>query len=222
MLCLQEVDRNQARSGAAHQTEAIAAAMGATDWRFEPALIGEPGAQWEAAGYDDDDGTSAAYGVGLVSRYPVTRWHVIRLTPAPFRSPVYVPTVKRFILLRDEPRVALVAELTTRRGPLVVAGSHLSFVPGWNLWQLRQLVSRLAGLGHPCVLVGDLNLPRLPVRLGTSGWQMLATAKTFPAPSPKLQIDHALGFGDIPSVIAATARQLPVSDHRALVLDLAE
>jgi endonuclease/exonuclease/phosphatase family metal-dependent hydrolase len=222
VLCLQEVDRNQARSGGAHQTEAIAAAMGAADWRFEPALIGEPGAQWEAAGSDDDDGTSPAYGVGLVSRHPVERWHAIRLAPAPFRSPVYIPTVKRFILLHDEPRVALVAQIVTRRGPLIVAGAHLSFVPGWNLWQLRQLVRRLVALGHPTVLVGDLNLPRLPVRLGTSGWRMLAKDKTFPAPSPKFQIDHALGFGDIPPVIVATARQLPVSDHRALVVELAE
>jgi hypothetical protein len=35
-----------------------------------------------------------------------------------------------------------------------------------------------------------------------------------------MQIDHALGHGLLPPVAAAEARELPLSDHRALVIDL--
>ena len=49
VLGLQEIDRGQARSGGVDQTAAVADAMGAVAWRFEPALIGEPGATWRAA-----------------------------------------------------------------------------------------------------------------------------------------------------------------------------
>ena len=220
VLTLQEIDRNQARSGGVDQTEAVAMAMGAEAWRFEPALVGEPGATWRAATDDDDPkGADAGYGVGLVSRLPVRRWHVVRLRAAKVRAPVAVPGGRgRFILLPDEPRVALAAELETAHGPLVVATTHLSFVPGWNVAQVRTVTRALAALGPPCVLLGDLNLPgRLPARV--TGWRALARVKTFPGANPSMQIDHALGHGLLPVVTAAAARELPLSDHRALVVD---
>jgi endonuclease/exonuclease/phosphatase family metal-dependent hydrolase len=231
VLALQEIDRNQARSGGVDQTAAIAEAMGAGHWRFEPALVGEPGATWRAAeqgdhvagpagGRDDPASTEAGYGVGLVSKLPVRAWHVVRLRAAKVRAPVAVPGGRgRFILLPDEPRVALAAEVETSAGPLVVATTHLSFVPGWNLVQLRRVTAALEELGLPAVLLGDLNFPgRLPARV--TGWRPLATVKTFPGASPSMQIDHALGHGLLPVVAAATARQLPLSDHRALIVDL--
>jgi endonuclease/exonuclease/phosphatase family metal-dependent hydrolase len=223
VLCLQEVDRGQSRSGHAHQTELVASAMGAPAWRFEPAIIGEPGAAWRPATDDGDDAEQGAgYGVALISRRPVSRWHVIHLAPAPIRSVVYVPTQRRVILLPDEPRVAVAAEIDTPAGPIVVTSSHLSFVPGWNIWQLRLLTRRLAELVLPCVLLGDLNLPGPVVRLTARSWRPLALAKTFPAQAPKLQIDHALGLGDLPAVRRVFAELLPLSDHRALVVDLGE
>jgi endonuclease/exonuclease/phosphatase family metal-dependent hydrolase len=222
VLALQEIDRNQARSGGVDQTAAIAAGTGAGHWRFEPALIGEPGATWRAAAADDPASAEAGYGVGLVSRLPVRRWHVVRLRAAKVRAPVAVPGARgRFILLPDEPRVALAAEVETASGPLVVATTHLSFVPGWNLAQLRRLTRALALLGAPCVLLGDLNVPGgLPARV--SGWRPLAKVRTFPAAKPSMQLDHALGHGPLPVVIAVSARELPLSDHRALVLDCQE
>ncbi len=281
VLALQEIDRNQARSGGVDQTAAVAEAMGALAWRFEPALIGEPGATWRAA-VDGDHGAGAAppsvgdsrrqaapnrplrslagaaaggegagaageiggatrlaggddhatgegdhaagadagYGVGLVSRLPVRAWHVVRLRAAKVRAPVYVPGGRgRFILLPDEPRVALVAEVETAAGPLVVATTHLSFVPGWNVVQLRRVTRRLEELGLPCVLLGDLNVPGgLPAR--ATGWRALAKVRTFPATKPSMQIDHALGHGLLPVVSATTAREMPLSDHRALLVDV--
>lgn len=221
ILALQEIDRNQARSGDVDQTAEVARGMDAAAWRFEPALIGEPGATWRAA--EDTDGdpadADAGYGVGLVSRLPVTAWHVVRLRAAKVRAPVAVPGGRgRFILLPDEPRVALAAEVETPDGPRLVATTHLSFVPGWNLAQLRRVTRHLTALGPPCVLLGDLNVPgRLPAR--TTGWRPLASLRTFPGSKPSMQLDHALGHGLLPVVGAASAPELPLSDHRALVLD---
>jgi len=227
ILCLQEVDRDQARSGGVDQTGAVAEAMGAAAWRFQPALIGEPGGDWRAAEDSDDDGGSGrtagpmagGYGVGLVSRWAVVGWRVLRLAPARVRSPVYVPGRRGVILLADEPRVALVADIDTPMGPLTVATTHLSFVPGWNVVQLRKVTRRLAGDGRPCVLLGDLNIPG-PVPRWTTGWRSLARVATFPADRPALQIDHVLAHGPIPEVAAVAAHRLALSDHRALVVDL--
>lgn len=219
VLALQEIDRNQARSGHVDQTAEVARRTGAAACRFEPALIGEPGATWRAA-EDGDRAGEAGYGVGLVSRLPVRAWHVLRLRAAKVRAPVAVPGGRgRFILLPDEPRVALAAEVDAPAGPIVVATTHLSFVPGWNLAQLRQVTRFLAGLGPPCVLLGDLNVPGgLPARV--TGWRPLARVRTFPGAKPSMQIDHALGHGLLPLVRDASAVALPLSDHRALVLDL--
>lgn len=226
VLCLQEIDRGQSRSGGVDQTAEVAEAMGAAAWRFVPALMGEPGGRWRAAGDADDaydadaPGGEGGYGVGLVSRLPVTAWHVLRLPAARTRSPVFVPGRRAVILLDDEPRVGLAAELDGPMGPLVVATTHLSFVPGWNAVQLRRLTRWLTGLGRPTVLLGDLNLPGALPRWA-SGWPALARLRTFPADKPSMQLDHALGRGRLPEVVAATAPRLPLSDHRALVLDLA-
>ena len=218
VLGLQEVDRAQVRSGGVDQTDAVARGTGAVAWRFEPAILGEPGGVWRrATAIDSADGPG--YGVGLVSRLPVRDWHVVHLPPARFRSPVYVPGRRTFILLPDEPRAAVAALVDGPAGPLWIANCHLSFVPGWNAVQLRRLTRELAGLGHPCVLLGDLNLPgAIPGQV--SGWRTLARARTFPAEAPKLQIDHALGHGPLPPVTGVDGRRLPLSDHRALVVDL--
>lgn len=223
VLGMQEVDRNQPRSDAHDQTAMVAEAVNALAWRFEPALVGEPGGVWRAA-RDGDAGDTGegGYGVGLVSRLPVRAWHVVRLGAAPIRSPVYGTGSRRILLLRDEPRVGLAAELETPVGPVTVATTHLSFTPGWNAMQLRRLtraLRRLTPASQPCILMGDLNLPG-PLARWASGWRSLARVKTFPAPKPSLQIDHVLAQGRVPPVRAAHAWLLPVSDHRALVVDL--
>ncbi|HEX7277243.1 MAG TPA: endonuclease/exonuclease/phosphatase family protein [Acidimicrobiales bacterium] len=224
VLCLQEVDRGQARSGMVDQTAAIAEGMGAVAWRFVPALVGEPGAVWRPATDDDLLEGEAGYGVALVSRLPVREWHIVRLAPAKLRSPVYVPG-GGLILLDDEPRVGLAAEVElpgpgSGGGSLLVATTHLSFVPGWNLAQLRRLTRALAELSEACVLLGDLNVPT-PFARAPGGWQALVRAKTFPAPAPSMQIDHVLGRGRLPRVVGGGAHLLPLSDHRAVTVDLA-
>jgi endonuclease/exonuclease/phosphatase family metal-dependent hydrolase len=128
----------------------------------------------------------------------------------------------RVLWISDEPRAVVAAVLERPR--LVVACTHLSFVPGVNAWQLRRvrawLTALAAAAGAPLVLLGDLNLPGgLPARL--TGWTPLVTGRTFPAPAPRAQVDHALAAG-LPAAARPDGRvvRLPFSDHRALQVDL--
>jgi endonuclease/exonuclease/phosphatase family metal-dependent hydrolase len=215
---LQEVDRDQPRSNGRDLTAEVADAAGAAHWRFEPALVGTPGGQWRAA-VDDEPAGAAHYGVGLVSRFPVLSWHVVRLPASPLRSPVLLPGSKQLVMLQDEPRVGLAAVVDTPSGRMTVATTHLSFVPVWNGVQLRRLVAGLRGLPRPQVLLGDLNMPG-GVPRALTGWQVLAKAATYPAWEPRIQLDHVLGTGPLPPVSAVATPVLPVSDHRALVVTL--
>jgi endonuclease/exonuclease/phosphatase family metal-dependent hydrolase len=67
------------------------------------------------------------------------------------------------------------------------------------------------------VVMGDMNLPPLPVRRAT-GWTPLVTAATFPGWRPGVQLDHVLGIGLPPGAKARgeLAEELPVGDHRAV------
>jgi endonuclease/exonuclease/phosphatase family metal-dependent hydrolase len=218
VLALQEVDRNQPRSGAQDLTAAAAEAMGAVEHRFVAALSGSPGAAWVAAtGREQPD--SAAYGIALLSRRPVSAWEVIRLPALRTRVPMWFRGHRLPTLIRDEPRVAVAAMVDGPSGPLTVANTHLSFVPWWNGQQLRALVRGLAGVRRPLLLVGDLNMgPRRAASL--TGMRSLVSAPTFPVDHPVEQIDHVLADGPLHAA-HGEARQLPLSDHRALVVDLA-
>lgn len=220
VLALQEVDRGQERSAGLDVTAVAAEAMGAAHWRFVPTVIGSPGFSWRAATEEDADARSDAYGVALVSRFPVDSWHVLRLPPAPFvRLPIPVPGAGFALWLRDEPRAVLAARVGTPAGPLTVASAHLSFVPGANVVQLRRAVAWLRTFPGPTVLLGDLNLP--PVVAGrASGLDVLARAVTYPAPRPRLQLDHVLGDGRLPRVRRSGVRRMAVSDHLALSVDV--
>lgn len=222
VLGLQEVDRGQPRS-AGHDLVAEAAAAMGGEGRFAPAIVGTPGGRWRPArDGDDDPADEPAYGIGLVSRLPVRLWAVTRLASAPVRSPVLVPgPARRVIWLRDEPRVLLAAVLATPAGPLTVATTHLSFVPGWNGLQLRRAARALRQLPAPQVLLGDLNLPG-PLPRWLTGWRTLAALPTYPVDEPRVQLDHILGRGDaLPAVTSTRSLPMPLSDHRALVVDLA-
>jgi endonuclease/exonuclease/phosphatase family metal-dependent hydrolase len=216
VLALQEVDRSQARSGHADLTALAADAMGAVDHRFVAALVGQP-SLWTGATGDEPDGT-ASYGIALLSRYPVTAWHVVRLPPAPVRVP-YRPFGRvRLEWVRDEPRVALLADLQTPHGPLRVATTHLSFLPVSSGRQLRRLTRSLGRSPGPTLLTGDLNMsPRRAGRI--SGMSALVSGPTFPTPRPVAQLDHILGDRPLP-VVGGGPRSLEVSDHRALFVDL--
>ncbi|MCW2713003.1 MAG: putative secreted protein [Frankiales bacterium] len=216
---LQEVDRGQPRSHGADLTRQVAEALGFEHWRFVPALIGMPGGTWRPATDADDTGTEPAYGIGLVSRYPVDSWHVTRLPAAPIRSPIVLPGSRRLVLLADEPRVGLAGVVRSPLGTMTVATTHLSFVPVWNGTQLRTLARDLSRLPGPRVLLGDLNMPPPFPRVLTR-WRSLARLPTYPAWEPRIQLDHVLASGRLPQVRGVEAPELVVSDHRALLVEL--
>jgi endonuclease/exonuclease/phosphatase family metal-dependent hydrolase len=214
VLALQEVDRGQDRSGGADLTAIAAEAMGSVAHRFTPALAGTPDG-WVAAAGDEPEGTPL-YGVALLSRLPVREWREVRIAPAPGRLPHLWG--RRLAWVRDETRAAVVAEVETPVGVVEVVGTHLSFLRPWNRWQLRRLVHDLGAAHHPRLLLGDLNMwPRPATRI--TGLAPLASARTFPAPRPREQIDHVLGSPGFRATDAHAVR-LPMSDHRALVVDL--
>jgi endonuclease/exonuclease/phosphatase family metal-dependent hydrolase len=224
VIAMQEVDRGQPRSGGHDQTAAVAEGLNAADYRFVPAVIGTPGEQWRPA--ERDEAISAprpatqpsgsvvpGYGVSLISRLPVARWSTIVLPAAPVRAPVYIPGLRRWMLLRDEPRVVVVAELSIG---ITVASMHLSFVPGWNVRQIRT-VTRTLGASPNTVLMGDANLPGgWPAR--ASRWRAIGDGSpTFPSPRPRLRIDHVL-VPQSTSLVehGSSVHRLPISDHLAV------
>ncbi len=215
LLGLQEVDLGQPRSGGADLTEVAAEAMGAVAGRFVAALTGLPDGWRPADG--PAEATGPAYGVAFLSRYPVAGWRTQRLPRSALPVPYHWPGSRGLSLVRDEPRVAVVAEVAAPDGPLTVVTTHLSFLPGSNRRQLRRLMAGLAGETGRLVVLGDLNLGRRRAE-GITGLSPLVTGPTFPAHAPTRQIDHVLARGLGPATGGPV--ELPVSDHRALVADL--
>lgn len=216
VLALQEVDLGQPRSHSGDLATVAAEAMGARAHRFAATMSGVPGSWTPSAGHHP--ASPSSYGIALLSRYPVTLWRTIALPTLRSRIPL-VGARRRLVLVRDEPRVAVVAVVETPAGPMTVAATHLTLIPGWNVVQLRRLVRQLRALPRPLVLLGDLNLEgTLPER--ATGMRPLVRALTFPVASPVRQIDHILGAGGIRATSDGAGLNLGVSDHRALTVEV--
>jgi endonuclease/exonuclease/phosphatase family metal-dependent hydrolase len=218
VLALQEVDCDQPRSAMADLTAIAAEAMGAVAHRFVAAISGTPGATWMAATGREQPGT-AAYGIALLSRFPVRSWQVVRLPRIPVTFPMYLREPGKVLMVHEEPRASVVAQVDTPLGPMTVGNTHLSFVPRWNRLQLRHLVRDMRGFPGPRVLMGDLNMTA-PKSGRWVGLRALGVGPTFPSEQPSRQLDHILT--DDPTLRADDSRavKLPISDHRALVVDV--
>jgi endonuclease/exonuclease/phosphatase family metal-dependent hydrolase len=208
LVAVQEVDRAQPRSHGADQARQLGEALG-MEWRYAPAMLGTPGRRdgWRAPTPGDADPGGTAYGIALLSRLPLAGTETVLLPQAG----------------RDEPRVALVAGLADG---LTVAGTHLSFVPGPNLTQLRALQAHLDERGGPRLLLGDLNLWSPLVRaLSRPGWRPLVRGPTFRNRPPgsaarMVQLDHVLAAGASFTPGRTRIVSGPASDHRAVVVEL--
>lgn len=237
LVALQEIDRDQERSGHADQARALGEALG-TAWRFGPAMLGpaEPPRRWRPPEPDGDPG-GPAYGVALLSRLELEAVETVVLAAPEGRG---------------EPRVALVARVRAGDLRLSVAATHLSFVRRDGVRQLRSLQRHLAGspsgrggpddprgpssrggrggpVPAPRLLLGDLNLWLPVVRLvSLPGWRPLVRGATFPnrppgSAGPSVQIDHVLVADAVGVDLRARRTRIaasPVSDHRAVVVSL--
>jgi endonuclease/exonuclease/phosphatase family metal-dependent hydrolase len=192
--------------------------MNAVSHRFVAALSGTPGATWMAATGTEQPG-EAAYGIALLSRYPARSWNVIRLPNVAAPFPMWLSEPRKWVLVHEEPRVCVSACLDSPDGPITVANTHLSFVPGWNRWQLRRLRKAFTGIAEPLVLLGDLNM-ETDKAVSATGYRPLATLATFPKHQPSRQLDHALARGTGFDSVTCSAPELAISDHRALVVDV--
>jgi endonuclease/exonuclease/phosphatase family metal-dependent hydrolase len=217
VLALQEVDRNQKRSEGADFTMLAAEAMGADEHRFVAALHGSPGTWIAATGDEQPD--AAAYGIALLSRYPVHSWQVIQLPHAPTPVPMMFKGNRKPTWVRDEPRVAVAAEVETPHGMMTIGNTHLSFIRWWSGRQLRRVVRSLEQANRPLLLAGDFNMkPRRAASI--TGMHSMARHLTFPADQPREQIDHILLSGAVNGRTRSDVLRLPLSDHRALILDI--
>lgn len=214
VVALQEVDRYQARSGGLDQVAIIAGALGLDHYRYAAALTGDLAGVRELA---DPIGNhpGPAYGVGLVSRFPVIAWFATRLPQVVHRLPAWRGSRPAWWV--HEPRVAVAAVIDGPDGPFTVASTHLSLLPAVARWQLRTLLHAATGLSERVIVAGDFNLPEATVAKVAAGWDR-PRALTFHADYPVRQIDHVLvraGRAHGPQ-----AHRLAISDHRALAVEV--
>lgn len=229
ILGLQEVDYFLGRSGDENQVAQIAHLMRTEHWAFAPSIIGSPDEDWKAPKDSDvkivTEKASGApgYGIGLVSKIPVTSWHRLELNVAPVGIFMKLPrngTIKR-VYVHDHPRSAIAAVL--ENGWLVI-NTHLSFVPVFNYLQLLQVKRWARQLPvkdkKKIIIMGDLNLRFGPLVRGIN-WNSLATLATFPSWSPQVQIDYILSQKiSSEDVNMVELEASGISDHRPISVDV--
>ncbi len=196
LVALQEIDHTCTRSGKVDQAAALGALLG-MHHRFGKFM----------------DFQGGQYGLAILSRFPVQKSIRHQLAPG------------------AEPRCAL--EVTVQPS---ADAPPLSFVSIHNDWtreafRMAQVADLLAGLKqrtHPVILAGDFNAePEAEslARLRTAGFLILPKkkdAKTFPSPSPKVEIDYFMtrGFPFVNPPLTIVHDERLASDHRPIVMEL--
>jgi len=232
-IALQEVDYFQSRSDLTNQTKVIAQSMQLKYWAYLPTLIGTPGEKWRRVKdlknsiitqSSLDKNPEASYGIALATNWPIKKLHVKKLGRSIIGMPLLIPRDDgkgvRFIYVKDEPRVALIAEL---ENGYTIATTHLSFVPGVNIFQLNKLSFFLKKLPGLALLTGDLNLPaNLPSKL--SGFKSLVSQATYPSWKPKIQFDYIMlrkkVLSRILSVKPIQSTTTQISDHTPIGVEI--
>jgi len=192
VIGLQEVDLLTERTGRCDLPGHVARALG-MDHVFGRS-IREPGG-W--------------YGNALLVRGEVRTWRTHRL-----------PRLPRWKLTQER-RTLLLAHAHVAGVDLAVGVTHLAVPRAIGLHQLRRLADLVVDAPRPLVVVGDLN--RAPQDVAPlAGWAGLSVVdhdKTHPVAAPRLRIDHVLHSPEL-SVAGVEVRATPMSDHRALLVDL--
>jgi endonuclease/exonuclease/phosphatase family metal-dependent hydrolase len=232
-IALQEVDYFQSRSDLTNQTKLVAQSMQLKYWAYLPTLIGTPGEKWRSVKdlkssiiteSSLDKNPKASYGIALATNWPIKKLYVKKLGRSIVGMPLLIPKDNgkgvRFIYVKDEPRVALIAEL---ENGYTIATTHLSFVPGVNVFQLNKLSSYLKKLPGFALLTGDLNLPaNLPSKL--SGFKSLISQATYPSWKPKIQFDYIMlrksELKSISSIKPIKSTATGISDHTPIGVEI--
>lgn len=200
ILALQEVDCYSPRSGLANLA-ALAAEAAGMEPVFRPTR----------------SRLGLAYGNALLVRGEIKQVTELDLGGTTrFRKVAGLPFAFGF-----ERRNAILAKATVEGKDISVAATHLSTrAPELNGRQLEQVIAALAVRPAPQVLLGDLN--RLPADVipytKPFHFELTPRVKTYPSRSPRAQIDHIAVSGL--KIISAEAREMPISDHRALIAEV--
>ena len=226
---LQEVDYLQPRSSEINQTQLIAESMGLKYWAYLPTIFGTPGESWQRIDnltqsiitQDSPATTQMTYGIGFATNQEIKKIYVKQLGRSVIGMPLLIPKDNgkgvRFIYVKDEPRVALIAELANG---FTITTTHLSFVPGVNIFQLNRLISYLKTLPGEQILTGDLNLPgNIPTKV--SRFKSLLSQATYPSWNPKIQFDYIMSpKSKILEVTPIPTLKSDISDHLPIGVEI--
>ena len=140
------------------------------------------------------------YGNALLSRFPVSGWHVKRLgrgASSVEKRGKRAWDPRSYHVSTASQRVMVAATLEVPEGAggpirqLSVASTHLATRESMAARQLAAAWGALAGLPGPHLLVGDYNLSAEQVDVLGLG-RTVGEGLTFPAADPKRRIDHVL------------------------------
>lgn len=222
VLCLQEVDQGQRRSGGLNQAEILSRELAMPHYRFAAFFQGwVNGFRFQPL--RSDAGGRMAFGIATLSRLPVASWHV---NPMGGRVPRlnwrrdrsgWRPSERLAVV--DTTRTLLAAQVTAPEGRVVVANTHLVADEGVARAQLHEVVRSLGTLPAPRVLAADLNL-EITHEGAVPGMRQLVIGDTFTNARPRRQIDHVLATPDV-RVRASGVESLGFSDHRLAWADVA-
>lgn len=237
-ICLQEVDFYQARSGFQDQTRALATALREVtgqDWqhrflsffagqtilgmRLPVALPTGSVAAWHHRLHTNRP-LLGGYGVGILTPHPVRRWVSAKLGAAPPRIQIPGWNPRTWNFYGGQTRSLLGAEIVTAQGRFLLGNTHLELGVTTAKRQLIRSwegLSLLAGKATP-LLVGDMNL-REDVTRALYPYLTFASSPTFPASKPRSQIDQLFAPPTC-RVLDIDTIQMPISDHRALFVEL--
>lgn len=243
VVCLQEVDKGQRRSGYIPQAEFLSEALGMPYWRMAAAWAG-PAYTVHRRPLHAHITRENGYGLAMMSRWPVKSWHFKRLGKARPRLrwgrgtwtgfskgllaglrslPQAIAGVK---LVFGQMRVLQAARVLTPFGTVAIGNIHLETHRGVAQSQLRRSWRSVFDLNHDnCVLVGDFNLRE---DTSTEALQLLDEAMlpeihglvaSYPSEKAWIPLDQLLARGWTFAAEPRTIR-MPISDHLAVVYDL--
>lgn len=203
ILALQEVDRFVWRSGFQDQLKTASRSTGMQAACYARTLFEQGG----------------LYGNGLLVRGEISDTTVVTLGHD-YKS---VSIHGHRVNYAREPRNAIIASIKLDGLELSVAATHLAGSREQRYKQLQKVLGTLACYPLPRVLLGDLNTQYSELMAHEAVGNMLFAGNgntfTCPTPNPYRQIDHIAVEGL--SIHTTHAMPMPVSDHLALVAELA-
>ncbi|MDO5672790.1 MAG: endonuclease/exonuclease/phosphatase family protein [Actinomycetaceae bacterium] len=243
IICLQEVDKSQRRSGYVDQGLALAKGLNMSYYRLAATYAGSANGLRRLP-LDSTIPATKGNGVAILSRWPVRSWHMKRLgrRPPAFRwswgEPLggkiegkkrllgYLRALPGLRITVGQTRAVLAANIITPVGEVACATTHLELHVPTASGQLRRAWRSVRELNQEAaILAGDFNLSPQQAKdalelLGDSAGPTLQQSEvTFPAWRPQHSVDQVLSTGWVQAASPRTVR-FDVSDHLGLVVDL--